>query len=566
MLRHLSLIFILFFFSFSAFSNEEFSFYNEKESFLPVEKAFQFSLLPNKEEAQFEIVLKNAPGYYTYKQKLKITLEPTSNIVISYPQGKIKEDEFFGEQEVYYGEKIISIKTKKYLKKESLIKIDFQGCSEKGLCYPPSTKMISLNAPAEINYLSETDTFVEKLTDRNFIVILTSFFIAGLLLSLTPCVLPMVPILSSIVISSNKDYAIRFTLSYVAGVSATYVIFGVAASMTGSFLSASLQNIYFLMFNSFLFIIFALAMFDVFHLSTSENTFLSKWLNKINKKSLIHIFFLGLLSSLILSPCVAPPLAAAILYIGQANDILLGALSLFVMSIGMSVPLLLIGFSANKLLPKPGIWMVKVKKLIGFILIGMAIYIVRPMLDESIFFFLLNSLLTSAFIYYLFFTENSLKILKLILMVGLILSSLSNVSILKNILDKEQTSMSLENKPEFIAIHTVDELNNFIASNTSKAVMLDFYADWCIACLEFEKFTFTDVEVGKLMEQYVLLKVDVTKNTEAHKKLLKEFELFGPPAIIFFDSSGNEIRQIRTIGFKNAEEFKKILQIGLKNE
>ena len=170
------------------------------------------------------------------------------------------------------------------------------------------------------------------------------------------------------------------------------------------------------------------------------------------------------------------------------------------------------------------------------------------------------------FIYYLFFTENSLKILKLILMVGLILSSLSNVSILKNILDKDQTLTSLENKPEFIAIHTVDELNNFIASNTSKAVMLDFYADWCIACLEFEKFTFTDVEVGKLMEQYVLLKVDVTKNTEAHKKLLKEFELFGPPAIIFFDSSGNEIRQIRTIGFKNAEEFKKILQIGLKNE
>jgi thiol:disulfide interchange protein DsbD len=139
---------------------------------------------------------------------LKITLEPTSNIVISYPQGKIKEDEFFGEQEVYYGEKIISIKTKKNLKKESLIKIDFQGCSEKGLCYPPSTKMISLNAPEKINYLSETDTFVEKLTDRNFIVILTSFFIAGLLLSLTPCVLPMVPILSSIVISSNKDYAI----------------------------------------------------------------------------------------------------------------------------------------------------------------------------------------------------------------------------------------------------------------------------------------------------------------------------------------------------------------------
>ena len=376
----------------------------------------------------------------------------------------------------------------------------------------------------------------------------------------------MVPILSSIIVSSNKDHAIRFTLSYVAGVSATYVIFGVVASITGSFLSSSLQNIYFLMFNSFLFLIFALAMFDVFHFQISENVFLSKWLNKINKKSLGHIFILGLISSLILSPCVAPPLAAAILYISQANDILLGALSLFIMSIGMSVPLLLIGFSANRLLPKPGVWMVKIKKLIGFILIGMAIYIIRPMLDETLFLFLLNTLLTITFIYYLFFTSSNFKSFKVILIIGLIFSTLSNVIILKNILMNDQDLVSIENKPKFIAINTIDELDNVITSNTSKPLMLDFYADWCIACLEFEKFTFTDTEVKKLMEQYTLLKVDVTNNTDDHKILMKKFELFGPPAIIFFNSSGNEIRQIRTIGFKNAKEFKKILQIGLSNE
>ena len=232
----------------------------------------------------------------------------------------------------------------------------------------------------------------------------------------------------------------------------------------------------------------------------------------------------------------------------------------------MSVPLLLIGFSANRLLPKPGVWMVKIKKLIGFILIGMAIYIIRPMLDETLFLFLLNTLLTITFIYYLFFTSSNFKSLKVILVIGLILSTLSNMIILKNILMKDQDSLSIENKPKFIAINTVDELDNVITSNTSKPLMLDFYADWCIACLEFEKFTFTDTQVKKLMEQYTLLKVDVTNNTDDHKILMKKFELFGPPAIIFFNSSGNEIRQIRTIGFKNAKEFKKILQIGLSNE
>jgi thiol:disulfide interchange protein DsbD len=372
----------------------------------------------------------------------------------------------------------------------------------------------------------------------------------------------MVPILSSIVISSNKDHAIRYTLSYVGGVSATYIIFGIVASITGSFLSSSLQNIYFLLFNGFLFIIFALAMFDVFHFNISENNFLSRLLNKINKKNIIHIFFLGLFSALILSPCVAPPLAAAILYISQANDILLGGLSLFIMSIGMSVPLLLIGFSANRFLPKPGIWMVKVKKLIGFVLIGMSIYIIRPILDETVFFLLLNTLLTISISYYLFFTENKIAILKIVLILGLLFSVCFNIYHTKNYIDKD-INLSSNEKPEFIAITSVDQLNNIIASNKGKPIMLDFYADWCVACLEFEKFTFTDKEVNALMKQYILLKADVTGNNVNDKALMKEFNIFGPPAILFFDNAGNEVRKIRTIGFKNPKEFKKILQIGL---
>ena len=562
MLRHINLVFILFFFSLSSFANDDFSFYDEKETFLPVEEAFQFQLLPDENKSLIKIELNNAPGYYTYKDKFNVSLEPSTTIETTYPQGEIKEDEFFGKQEVYFGIQIITILLKDRVLTDQKIRIDYQGCSEKGLCYPPSTHIITLEGQSNINYLSETDSFVETLNDRNFLIILISFFLAGLLLSLTPCVLPMVPILSSIVISSNKDHAIRYTLSYVAGVSATYIIFGIAASITGSFLSSSLQNIYFLLFNGFLFLIFALAMFDIFHFNISENNFLSNLLNKINKKNIIHIFFLGLFSALILSPCVAPPLAAAILYISQANDILLGGLSLFIMSIGMSVPLLLIGFSANRFLPKPGIWMVKVKKLIGFVLIGMSIYIIRPLLDEVVFYLLLNTLLTITIFYYLFFTENKIAIFKIVLILGLLISFLFNIFHTKNYIEKDM-GLTLDNKPEFIAINSLDQLNNIIASNKEKPIMLDFYADWCVACLEFEKFTFTDKEVSTLMQQYILLKADVTENNQNDKALMKRFNIFGPPAILFFNNSGDEVKQIRTIGFKNPKDFKKILQIGL---
>ena len=562
MLRHINLVFILFFFSLSSFANDGFSFYDEKEAFLPVEEAFQFQLLPDENKSLIKIELNNAPGYYTYKDKFKVSLEPSTSIETKYTQGEIKEDEFFGKQEVYFGKQIITILLKDRVLTDQKIKIDYQGCSEKGLCYPPSTHIINVEGQSNINYLSETDSFVETLNDRNFLIILISFFLAGLLLSLTPCVLPMVPILSSIVISSNKNHAIRYTLSYVAGVSATYVIFGIVASITGSFLSSSLQNIYFLLFNGFLFLIFALAMFDIFHFNISENNFLSNLLNKINKKNIIHIFFLGLFSALILSPCVAPPLAAAILYISQANDMLLGGLSLFIMSIGMSVPLLLIGFSANRFLPKPGIWMVKVKKLIGFVLIGMSIYIIRPLLDEVVFYLLLNTLLTITIFYYLFFTENKIAIFKIVLILGLLISFLFNIFHTKNYIEKDM-GLTLDNKPEFIAINSLDQLNNIIASNKEKPIMLDFYADWCVACLEFEKFTFTDKEVSALMQQYILLKADVTENNQNDKALMKRFNIFGPPAILFFNNSGDEVKQIRTIGFKNPKDFKKILQIGL---
>jgi thiol:disulfide interchange protein DsbD len=206
--------------------------------------------------------------------------------------------------------------------------------------------------------------------------------------------------------------------------------------------------------------------------------------------------------------------------------------------------------------------MVKVKKLIGFVLIGMSIYIIRPLLDEVVFYLLLNTLLTITIFYYLFFTENKIATLKIVLILGLLFSVLFNIYHTKNYIDKD-INLSSNEKPKFIVINSLEQLDNIIASNKAKPVMLDFYADWCVACLEFEKFTFTDKEVNTLMQQYILLKADVTENNQNDKALMKRFNIFGPPAILFFNNSGDEVKQIRTIGFKNPKDFKKILQIGL---
>ena len=564
MKRRLNLFLIaflsLFIFSVGFADDESSTLYNKKNDFLSVDKAFKFKIYSFKDLKQLDIQFNIADGYYLYKSKIDVIIDPVLVFDLIKDKGKIKEDEFFGKQEVFYGATTLKIIPKVELSKNYKVILKYQGCSEKGLCYPPVSKTINsnkINNYSSEPLYSETDILISKISNEGFILTLLGFFISGLLLSLTPCVLPMVPILSGIIISSNPKNSIRLTLSYVAGITFTYTLLGIIAGMTGTLLSSSLQNTNFILFAGFLYLIFAIAMFGLFELTMPSNiqSKITNILQNFKLENSFNVFVLGLISSLILSPCVAPPLAAAILYIGQSNDLILGGGSLFFMSLGMSVPLLAIGISSIKIIPKPGPWMLNVKRLLGFILLAMSIYITRPLLSELVYFYSLFLILIIFSIYFIWFNRKTTR------NTNLILTIISLTIIIVIIFQTKPMWESPNHEPnqKFIPINNIIELKNYLTDTNKKPIMLDFYADWCVACLEYEKFTFNSPKVVSLLDKFELLQVDVTKNNKEHQILLQEFNLFGPPGIIFFDSEGIEIKELRTIGFKNATEFSSIL-------
>ena len=550
----------LFIFSVGFADDESSTLYNKKNDFLSVDKAFKFKIYSFKDLKQLDIQFNIAPGYYLYKSKIDVIIDPILDFDLIKDKGKIKEDEFFGKQEVFYGATTLKIIPKVELSKNYKVILKYQGCSEKGLCYPPVSKTINsnkINNYSSEPLYSETDILISKISNEGFILTLLGFFISGLLLSLTPCVLPMVPILSGIIISSNPKNSIRLTLSYVAGITFTYTLLGIIAGMTGTLLSSSLQNTNFILFAGFLYLIFAIAMFGLFELTMPSNiqNKITNILQNFKLENSFNVFVLGLISSLILSPCVAPPLAAAILYIGQSNDLILGGGSLFFMSLGMSVPLLAIGISSIKIIPKPGPWMLNVKRLLGFILLAMSIYITRPLLSELVYFYSLFLILIIFSIYFIWFNRKTTRNTNLILTI----ISLTIISVIIFQTKPMWESPNHEPSQKFIPINNIIELKNYLTDTNKKPIMLDFYADWCVACLEYEKFTFNSPKVVSLLDKFELLQVDVTENNKEHQILLQEFNLFGPPGIIFFDSEGIEIKELRTIGFKNATEFSSIL-------
>jgi len=564
MKRHLNLFLIaflsLFIFSVVFADDDSSTLYNKKNDFLSVDKAFKFKIYSFKDLKQLDIKFNIAHGYYLYKSKIDVIIDPILDFDLIKDKGKIKEDEFFGKQEVFYGATTLKIIPKVELSKNYKITLKYQGCSEKGLCYPPVSKTINsnnINNYSSEPLYSETDIIISKLSNQGFILTLLGFFLSGLLLSLTPCVLPMVPILSGIIISSNPKNSIRLTLSYVAGITFTYTLLGIIAGMTGTLLSSSLQNTNFILFAGFLYLFFAIAMFGLFELTMPSNIHnkITNILQNFKLENSFNVFVLGLISSLILSPCVAPPLAAAILYIGKSNDLILGGGSLFFMSLGMSLPLLAIGIFSIKIIPKPGPWMVNIKRLLGFILLAMAIYITRPLLSELVFFYSLFLILIISSTYFIWFNRKTTRNTNLILtIISLTIISLSILQIKPMWADPNH-----ETNQKFTPINNIIELKYYLTDTNKKPIMLDFYADWCVACLEYEKFTFNKPNIITLMDKFELLQVDVTKNNKQHQLLLKEFNLFGPPGIIFFDSEGVEIKELRTIGFKNATEFSSIL-------
>lgn len=599
-----------------------------EEELLPPDQAFKLTVRVKDENtliAQFE----PAKNYYLYKDKVAFKPQNTSISVekVVLPKGEMKSDLTFGQVEVFHEpfEARISLKRDDPSSRKLTLLATYQGCNEPvGVCYAPISKAVELTLPAAkaaagaiANAVSgsataatspaagqepsvelfqsqtapaiETESFkIERMFEtRDFWLILTGFFGIGLLLAFTPCVFPMFPILSGIIAKGGehvtKTRGFVLSLAYVLGMAITYAAAGVAAGLSGAMLSAALQNAWVLGAFALVFVTLAFSMFGFYELQlpTFLQSKLSEEAGHLKSGQLTSVFGMGALSALIVGPCVAAPLAGALLYISQTRDVVLGGSALFAMALGMGVPLLLLGASAGMLLPKAGPWMESIKQAFGVLLLGVAIWLISPVIPAVAHMLLWATLLIISAIYLHAVDplrpgasgfHKFLKGLGMIalltgiaLLIGVfsgsrdILQPLSKISLSEaSALQRGKVGAEEEHLP-FRRVKSVTELEEQILRSRSKYVMLDFSADWCISCKEMERFTFSDPGVQARLKDVVLLQADVTAGTTDDAALLKRFKLFGPPAILFLDREGREIANVKVIGFQDAQDFMKIL-------
>ena len=556
-----------------------------EDDFLLPEKAFRVSahLLDAKSiEVNFEI----AEGYYLYREKLVFKAEGASLGEPDVPHGKVKFDPNF-EKDVETFRQQLLVRVPVDSSGNFTLTVGYQGCSDKGLCYAPMETSFRLsnlitnegvsassdtqadNAVVEQETHGEVGRIQASLASGKLSLILPLFFLLGLGLSLTPCVLPMVPILSFIIVGegaqTSRQRGFILSLFYALGMAFVYTALGIAAGLLGEGLAAALQKPWLLTSFALLIAIMSLAMFDVYQLQmpSSLQLLLTKMSERQKGGKLAGVFIMGALSALIVGPCVAAPLAGALLYISQTRNVIIGGSALFVMAMGMSVPLLLLGLSAGTLLPRAGQWMKVVKPLFGALMLALALWMVASLIPSWALMAGWGLLAIAYGIFvlvsgYLGWFPKIFGVLFVLLgaaqWIGIATGSDNPFAPWSN-LRGERT-----HKTEFKKIKTVDELDQALASADGKVVMLDFYADWCVSCIEMEKLTFTEPAVKQEMNEMLLLQADVTANDADDKALLKRFALFGPPGIIFFGRNGQEILDARVIGFKTADYFLQRLQ------
>ena len=582
----------------SKFSFSDNASQNAEQDFLKPDEAFKLTISvidAQTLQAQFAV----APTYYLYHDRIKFSAKNASITEVNLPKGEIKQDPNFGQMEVYHHDFIAQIRlansdNNTAESHTATINATYQGCSEKGLCYAPIHKVITVNLVNNSLYngsnSANDDQATSLLKGGKLWLIVAGFFGFGLLLALTPCVLPMIPILSGIIVGDKKVHhhatsrlhAFNLSLAYTLGMALSYTLAGVAAGLSGQLLSSALQSPWILSATALIFVALSFSMFGFYELRL-PHTIESKMVNTANRLKggqFMGVFIMGALSALIVSPCVAAPLAGALLYISQTHDVVLGAVALFALSIGMGVPLLLIGASAGHVLPKAGLWMTAVRNAFGVLMLAVAIYIVSPILPTSINMVLWAALLIIPAIYLhaldrLPFDQASgninpwmklwkgVGIMMLVLgiaqLIGAVSGAKSPLQPLSGLRIASANSASnisgLDTPLMFTRIKNTAELDAQLKMALGKTIMLDFYADWCVSCKEMEKFTFANSEVQQSLKNTLILQADVTANSDEDKALLKRFGLFGPPGIIFFDINGQELKQLKVIGFQDAIKF-----------
>ncbi len=526
---------------------------------LKPDEAFKLSFTQKNDKVLLDFKL--GKDIYIYKDKLNITVDG-QKINPNLPKAT-KEHGL----EVFSNNLTLTVPLKK---DNSKLQVSWQGCSKSGICYPPMEKNIKL----EKQSLNQADSIAQDISKDGFFWTILTFFGYGVLLSFTPCVFPMIPILSSIIVSrKNLSSKGGFWLSfvYVFFMSLAYGISGVLAGLFGSNLQTSLQNPTVIIIFALIFVALALSMFGFYEIElpkSIQNRISSRSQNMQNK-GIVGVAIMGFLSALIVGPCVAAPLAGALVYISQSGDALLGGLALFAMGFGSGVLLLIIGASAGKILPKPGVWMNRVKAVFGVIMLLMAVYMLQRILSPEIAMLLYSIIFISSSIYSGVFEQitqadsyqKALKSFSFILLlygilvfVGSFIGGGNLTSPLKGL---RQNSLATYDKGKFTKIKNLTELQNRL-KEAKKPVIVDFWANWCENCKKYDDVTLADERVKKNLKDFLFIKIDITKTTKENKELLAHFNLFGPPAMVFFKNN-KEFKELKTVGFKAPDEFLDIL-------
>ena len=561
--------------------NDSFSRYG----ILDPDQAFRLSAKPvDRATVRFTWVVEE--GYYLYRDKFSI-VSLTDDVSIDktalrIPPGKVKQDESFGEVEVNTGLIVVDaplVPANDGIS-NALFRVGYQGCKEGSVCYPPQLKEIGIDLgqtlsaavqPVSRAQLSVQDRITARLKQGSLILNVLAFFVFGLLLSLTPCVFPMIPILSGIIVGQSGTVTGRrgflLSLAYVLAMALTYSLLGVLAGTFQVNLQAASQNVWAISAFSLVFVILALSMFGYYELRmpAAIQTRLSSLSQPRQQTGLYSSAAMGAVSAIIVGPCVAPPLAGALLYISQTGDALLGGAALFSMGLGFGAPLLVIGASAGSLLPRVGAWMEKVKQGFGIIMLGVAIWFLERVIPGAVAMLLwaLLVILAALLMGALDRTERSGKAFKAVGIAGLIYASALIIGALSGSQDMLRPLAHLAGKPaassslEFQRIKSAADLDRTLAAAAAagKFVMLDFYADWCVTCIEMEHDTFTEPEVKRVLSDVILVQADVTRNDSEDQRLLERFQLFGPPAILFFGTDARELQEYRLIGYVKPEQF-----------
>lgn len=561
-------------------SNDDFSdLFSDEPQFLPVEQAFQFDF--NQSADELTLSFNIAEGYYLYKKQFKTVVKNAEIGAPSYPEAVKIEDEFFDEpQDVFYQQVDINYPIT-WSKQDGVVKLQFQGCAEAGLCYPPTTQVIYLNevAGAASEASSQNSTVVSEQFelasllsgDKSLLIKLIAFLVLGIGLAFTPCVFPMYPILSSIVIGQGKSISTTraFSLSfvYVQGMAITYSLLGLVIAFAGARFTAYLQDPIILIIFIVIFVLLALVMFGAYELQLP-----SRWQEKLNNVSnkqksgnYVGVFLMGAISGLVASPCTTAPLTGILLYIAEQGDLLLGFSALYALSLGMGIPLIAFAVTGGKLLPKAGNWMNIVKVTFGFMMLVVALTFVERMVNHIWTEFAWATLGLMLFTYFYVMNQNSAVSLwkgirTFFIFIGLLGSAFygfHHYNALTGTATNGAANHAQQGHPEFMVVKDLDDFQSKLsaANADGKNVMVDLYADWCVACKEFEKYTFFEPAVIDALSDTVWMQIDLTDNTPINLEFQDHFGVLGLPTIMFFNTQGEEMSSARVTGFMRAEPF-----------